>query len=315
MALCLFWLLFDNLVNNEIYFGMSFWFFGRNKAGTEKRLFRHKKLKIGLALGGGGARGVAHIGVLKAFEELGLEFDYVAGTSAGAVVGSLYSAGLTSLQIRDLALSLRTKDIKTSKLFFRPSKASSIADILKNVFGHDAQFYELRKPFVAVAVDLVCGNEKDLCEGSVASCVAGSCAVPGVFAPVVYEGMHLVDGGLKNNVPADVVRNMGADVVVAVDVNHKRGSGTSSTKLFNVIGSTIGVLMRDVVRAKLAFADIVLEPDVTKYPSTKLQNVDDMIKIGYDSVMNALPELSKLVSSKLSPRKKRKWKRKIQESM
>ena len=293
---------------------MGFWFF-KKRNENNLGLFRHKKIKLGLALGGGGARGVAHIGILKAFEELGLSFDYVAGTSAGSIVGALYCAGLTSLQMRDLAMSLRTKDIKTSKLFFRPSKASAIADILRKVFGKDLQFSELQKPFTAVAVDMKCGEEQDISQGSVAPAVAGSCAVPGVFVPVVYEGMHLVDGGLKNNVPADVVRQMGADVVLAVDVNHKRGLGTESTKMLNVLGSTIGVLMRDAVREKLTFADLVLEPDVSQFPSTKLQNIDKMIEIGYQEVMDHLDEIAPLVSSKLSRRKKKKWKEKLQKSL
>lgn len=290
---------------------MAFWIFKKWGATKETKILRHKKIKLGLALGGGGARGVAHIGVLKAFEELGLSFDMVAGTSAGSIVGALYSAGLTSLQIRDLAMSLRTKDIKTSKIFFKPSKASSIADILKNVLGGDVQFEDLKKPFCAVAVDLKRGEEKDIKTGSVAPAVAGSCAVPGVFLPVAYNDMHLVDGGLKNNVPADVVRKMGADVVIAVDVNHKRGLGTDSTKLFSVLGSTIGVLMRDVVKEKLQFADLVLEPDVTQFSSAKLQNIDEMIEIGYKAVMDNIDQIAPLVSSKLSRRKKKKWKEKL----
>ena len=290
---------------------MGFWIFKRNKVEKYTHLSRHKKIKLGLALGGGGARGLAHIGVLKAFEELGLVFDMVAGTSAGSVVGSLYCAGLTSLQIRDLAISLKTKDIKTSKIFFKPSKASAIADIIKNVLGKDASFDELKKPFTAVAVDLKCGEEKDINSGSVAMAVAGSCAVPGIFAPVIYDNMHLVDGGLKNNVPADVVRKMGADIVIAVDVNHRRGLGTESTKLLNVIGSTIGVLMRDSVKEKLSYADLVLEPEVTSFTSTKLQNVDEMIEIGYQEVMAHIDEIAKLVSKKLPRRIKKKWKEKL----
>lgn len=288
--------------------------FGKKKQKTEKPLLiRNKKLKLGLALGGGGARGVAHIGVIRAFEELGIEFDYVAGTSAGAVVGSLYAAGLTSLQMKDLALSLRTKDIRTSKLFFKPSKASTISTILKKAFEKDKTFEELEKPFCAVAVDIKTGEEQDLTCGSVATCVSGSCAVPGVFAPVTYENMHLVDGGLKNNVPADVVRKMGAEVVVAVDVNHARGKGTASTKLFSVLGSTIGVLMRDVVKTKLKFADVVLEPELTKFPSTKLQNVEEMIEIGYNIVMDNIDKLAPLFGRRISRRKKRLWKRKLEE--
>lgn len=286
--------------------------FGRKKKNDEKfKIFRHKKIKLGLALGGGGARGVAHIGVIRAFEELGLSFDIVAGTSAGAIVGSLYSAGRTSLQMQKLALSLKTKDIRTSKFFFKPSKASGISSILKKEFGKNLLFSELKNDFCAVAVDIKTGNEVDFTTGSVPETVAGSCAVPGVFVPVSYDDMFLVDGGLKNNVPADVARKMGADVVIAVDVNHNRGRGTKSTKLFSVLGSTIGVLMRDVVRAKLEYADIVLEPELTKYPSTKLENVDEMIKIGYDCVMENLDKIAPLVSKKVPLRKKRLWKRKL----
>ena len=289
--------------------------FGRKKCKEKSGLLRHKKIKLGLALGGGGARGIAHIGIIKAFEELGLSFDIVAGTSAGAVIGSLYSAGLTSAQMKDLANSLKTKDIRKSKFFFKPSKASAISSILKKAFGKELLFSELKKSFCTVAVDIKTGNEVDFVSGSVPVAVAGSCAVPGVFEPVVYDDMFLVDGGLKNNVPADVARRMGADVVIAVDVNHKRGSGTKSTKLFSVLGSTIGVLMRDSVKARLQFADIVLEPELTDFPSTKLENVEEMIKVGYDCVMSNLDKIAPLVSKKVPRRKKKLWKRKLESKL
>ena len=283
------------------------------KFKKNRPIFKNKKLKLGLALGGGGARAVGHIGVLLAFEELGIDFDYVAGTSAGSVVGALYSAGLTPAQMKDIALSLRTKDIRKSKLFFKPSKASTISTIITKAFGSDKTFEELQKPFCAVAVDLKTGEEKDLQTGSVATCVSGSCAVPGVFAPVPHENMNLVDGGVKNNVPADVVRKMGADVVIAVDVNHARGRGTNSKKLFSILGSTIGVLMHDSVKNKLKFADIVLEPELTKFPSSKLENIEEMIQIGYDAVMDNIEKIAPIVGRKISRRKKKLWKRKLQE--
>ena len=285
----------------------------RNQKKGILKLFRHKKIRLGIAFGGGGARGIAHIGVIKAFEELGLDFDIVCGTSAGAIVGALYSAGFTYQQIKDLAMSLRTKDIKTSKLFFMPSKASTISTILKKAFGKDLTFEELKKQFCAVAVDIRTGNEIDFMSGEISPAVAGSCAVPGVFVPVSHNGMYLVDGGLKNNVPADIARKMGADVVIAIDVNHGRGRGTDSTKLLSVLGSTIGVLMRDAVKAKLSFADIVLEPELTKFPSTKLQNIEEMIQIGYDTVMENVDKIAPLVSKKIPRRKKKLWKRKLAE--
>jgi len=286
----------------------------RNKKHTSL-IFRHKKIKLGIAFGGGGARGVAHIGVIKAFEELGLSFDVVCGTSAGAIIGSLYSAGFSSSQMKDLAMSLKTKDIRTSKLFFKPSKASSISQILNKAFGKELEFCDLEKKFCAVAVDIKTGREVDIKEGVVSTAVAGSCAVPGVFVPVSYENMYLIDGGIKNNVPADVAREMGANVVIAVDVNHGRGMGTDSKKLLSILGSTIGVLMRDTVRAQLSFADFVLEPELAKFPSTKLQNIEEMIQIGYDAVMSNVDKIAPLVSKKIPLRKKKLWKRKLAEKL
>lgn len=291
---------------------MGFWFF--NKKGTgQKPVKKHKKLKLGLALGGGGARGVAHIGVIKAFEELGIDFDFVAGTSAGSFVGAFYAAGKTSLQMEDIALSLRTKDIRTSKFFFKPSKSSAIADTIRSLLGEDKQIENLKKPFAAVAVNLKKGEEVHILSGSVALAVAGSCAVPGVFTPVVVDGMHLVDGGLQNNIPADVVRRMGADVVIAVDVNESRGKGTNSLKTLSILGFTIGLLMKHSVKTKLSFADFVLFPDVQEFSSGKLANIEEMIQRGYECVLNNYDRLGPLLSKKLSLRKKREWKRKLQD--
>ena len=125
--------------------------------------------------------------------------------------------------------------------------------------------------------------------------VAGSCAVPGVFTPVVYEGMHLVDGGLRNNVPADIVRNMGANVVFAIDVNHLRGTGTNSLSTVSVLSSTIGIMMQAKVDEAMEEADLIFTPALEEFSPLKFENIDEMIQIGYDTVMANKHKIKKML--------------------
>ena len=260
----------------------------------------NKKVKIGLALGGGGARGFGHIGALKAFEELGIKFDYVAGTSAGSVVGALYCFGKSPAEIEKLAQKLKRSDIAKNVIpFLKPAKSDRLEDLINSVFGDITVFSEMKIPFCAVCTDLKTGKEVDFDYGNVAKVVAGSCAVTGIFTPVIYEDMHLVDGGLRNNVPADVVKNMGANVVFAIDVNHLRGTGTDSLSTVSVLSATIGIMMQAKVDQTMQCADMIFEPSLEAYSPLKVENVDEMIKIGYDTVMANRAKIQKMLE--LSP--------------
>ena len=212
------------------------------------RIFSLKKLKvkIGLALGGGGARGFTHLGALKAFEEYGIKFDAVAGTSVGSLVGALYCAGYTFEQMYRIAKEVEVKDIRTSKVFFMPSKTDGLEKIIVDELG-DINIEDLKIPFCAVAVDLKTTDEVHLQKGNLAKAVAGSCCVPGVFQPVEFEDKLLCDGGLKNTVPANVLKLMGCDYVVSIDINKSRGYGTDSTKLVDVLACSIRILMKSNV--------------------------------------------------------------------
>jgi len=266
------------------------------------KLIKHKKVKIGIAFGGGALRGIGHIGVLKAFEELGIEADYVAGTSVGSMVGALYSAGYTSTQMIEYLKELKVKDIRDSKLIWKPSNSENIEQVLNKIFGKNLVFSELKIPLSIVAVDIKSGEEVHITSGSVARASSGSCAVPGVFSPVVYDDLHLVDGGLMNNVPADVVRDMGANVVIAIDVNRSRGQGTDSLKILDVLKGSLGIIMQANVEKKLEYADVVLKPNLENFSSSKIGDIDAMVKAGYDIVMEHKDELIHVLTSK--PRKK-----------
>lgn len=268
-----------------------------------KRLkpIKHKKVKVGLALGGGGARGFAHLGVLKAFEENNISFDYVAGTSAGSLVGALHCAGLTYQQIYDIAKDLKKKDIKPGTFMFVPSKTEGLQKVIISAIG-DISFQELKKPFAAVAVDLISADEIIITHGSVAKAVAGSCAVPGVFVPVEFEHMHLADGGLQNTIPADVPRLYDCDYVVAVDVNSTRGEGTDSLKMIDVLPATIRILMKSNAVKGYLNADVIIQPNLKRFKSTKMDGFEEMIEEGYRAAMDKMPEILNIISKKRKER-------------
>ena len=259
----------------------------------EKKL----KYKIGLAFGGGGTRGFAHLGALKAFEENGIVFDEVAGTSVGSIVASMYAYGLTSDDMLKVAKNLKTSDIKTNKIFFMPSNSSGIENLIKSTIG-DAHFEDMKKPLTVVAVDLKTAKEIDITQGSVVKAVAGSCAVPGIFDPVDFGEYRLVDGGVQNTIPADVLRKNGCKYVVSIDVNPTRAAGTDSTKLLDILKATISILMKsNAVKGKM-HSDICIDANTSKYKSTSLDGAEEMYKIGYEAALKQIPKIKELFSER-----------------
>lgn len=252
-----------------------------------------KKFKAGIAFGGGGTKGFAHLGVLKAFEENGIFFDEVAGTSVGSMVASLYAFGLSSEEMLAYAKTIKTSDIRNSKVFFVPSKTEGIEKFIKNTIG-DAFFEDMKKHLTVVAVDLISSKEVHITKGSVAKAVAGSCAVPGVFNPVDFGEYRLADGGLQNTIPADVLRNNGCRFVVSIDCNPTRGQGTDSTKLVDILFASIRIMMKsNAVKGKM-YSDICIDVDTSKFKSTSLDGADEMYRAGYEAGLKAVPKIKAL---------------------
>jgi NTE family protein len=252
---------------------------------------RPQTLSLGLALGGGATRGFAHVGAIKAFEEHKIKFDYVAGTSAGAIVGALYCAGANSQDLINISRELDPRWIR-SFLSLPPIDTSRLENIIKRYLG-DITFQELKIPFIAVAVDLKAGEQVMLQRGSVAKAVSASCAVPFFFKPVIIDNMHLVDGGLLNSVPGDVAKVMGADRVVAVDVNSGRGYGTDSLKLLDIIGATIRIMSAVNSMIGKRHADALIEPDLRKFKPTSKEGYMEMIELGYKAAKQSISEILK----------------------
>ena len=250
-----------------------------------------KKIKVGIAFGGGGTRGFAHLGALKAFEEEGIYFDEVAGTSVGSVVGALYAYGLTADEMIEIGKTIKPKSIRGKFLF---SDTTGIQDLVKQSIG-DILIEELKLPFTAVAVDIKSGKEVHFTKGSVCKAVASSCAVPLIFKPVEYKGYRLFDGGLTNTIPADVLRNDGCDVVISIDVNPTRGVGTESLKVMSMLNAGLGILMRsNAVKGKV-FSNVCIEPYLKDFKSTKTTGYQEMIEIGYNETKKRMPEIKELL--------------------
>lgn len=279
---------------------MKFTLFKKN---TDKK---HKKVKVGLALGGGASRGIAHIGAIKAFEENGIEFDFIAGTSVGSIIGAIYASGKTSEEMLKIVKSLEVKDIRKSK-FFMPSKTDGIQNLVREHLG-DIDIKDLAKPYCAIAVDLITAQEVIITKGNLAKAVAGSCAIPGVFNPVVFNDMHLADGGLQNNIPSDVPRYFGCDYVIAIDVNSTRGGGTTSLKLIEVLKATIGIMGKSNCIKGYSDADLVIKPSMKKYKSTKLDEVDEMFAEGYLAALDNIPKILSIISKKPKRAYRKKYK-------
>lgn len=279
---------------------------------TEKyknmRLFKKKKIynatelqniklkcKVGLALSGGGTRGFAHIGVIKAFNEERIGFNFVAGTSVGSLIGAMYCAGVgTDAMMEEARLVSRKEIVRRLWLNSDPSNIEQIADrLLVN-----RSFDELSVPFAAVAVNIGNGSEEVLSSGSVAKAVSASCAVPVLFRPVSVDGKLLVDGGLLNNMPADVCRNMGAEIVIGVDLDHNRGSGARSQKLKDILVATWTITTKSTMYKGKQNSDLVIEPELSKFSRASLDDIDAMVAEGYRAAKQRMPEIKKLLGIK-----------------
>ncbi|MBR1890065.1 MAG: patatin-like phospholipase family protein [Clostridia bacterium] len=266
-----------------------------------KSLFK-KKYKIGLAFGGGGARGFSHVGAIKAFEEFGLKFDYISGTSVGSIFGAAYANGMGYEELYKICKGVKTSDIRTNNFLQFTSKTDGIEKIMIKNFG-DINIEDLKTPFSAVAVNIKTTNQVCISHGNLAKAVAGSCCVPGFFQPVVFGDKILCDGGLQNTIPANIPRHFGCDFVIAVDCNSTRTYGTESTKLLDVLGCSIRVLMKSNAVKGYVESDLVVGVDNKRFKSTKLNGMEEMIDFGYKATIDAMPQIIKIFQGKMKKKK------------
>ena len=178
-----------------------------------------KDIKIGLALGGGGALGFAHIGVIEVLQENGIEVDYIAGTSMGAIVGASLACGFSTDYMREIAKKVKTHSLLDLNMQLKGGLLGGTSALkwIQNAVNVD-DFKDTKIPFACTATDLLSGKQVVLNKGNILKAIRASMSIPGIFNPVEYDDMYLIDGGMLCNVPSQVVKDMGADFVIAVDI-------------------------------------------------------------------------------------------------
>ncbi len=275
------------------------------------KLVKKSRPKIGLALSSGAALGIAHIGVIKAFQEAEIPVDIIAGTSMGAIIGACFAKEGEIKEVEDEALRTDwrrfTRLLDPNIAYLRKGliHGQRIQNLLRSIIG-DIDFKDLKIPFAVVATDINTGKEIVIREGSVIAAVRASFSIPGIFVPVVIKENCLVDGGTTNPVPTDVLTKMGAKFIIAVNVLHdpiKREVFKSTVKnkvseppnIFNTLIQSIYIMENTIVKLKAPEADVIIEPDVSHLESFEFYRGKEAIEAGYTAAMKSIPQISKLI--------------------
>lgn len=255
-----------------------------------------RKPRVALALGGGAARGFAHIGVIKALETSGIGVDVVVGTSAGSVVGALYAAGHGPFELQKLAIQLDEASVTDWSLFDRGLiKGEALERFINtNVGGRPIE--GLRRRFAAVATDLQSGEPIVFQRGNTGTAVRASSSIPGVFPPVTIGGREYVDGGLVAPIPARAARSLGADLVIAVDIS-SRPSGKTKAGSLDLLLDTIAIMGGALGKTELAAADVVIRPELRGLPATNFQQRHEAILEGEKAGFAAIPRVRDAIAA------------------
>lgn len=260
----------------------------------EKRMVveGQKRPKVGLALDGGAARGFAHVGVIRALEREKIPIDFIVGTSVGSLVGAIYADKKNSFELEWIAFSLEEKDlfdytfISPNQGFVRGERLEDF--VLKKVSAREIQ--QLKLPYAAVATDIQNGEVVVLRSGSVARAVRASSSIPGIFIPVRHEGRLLVDGGVLNNLPVDVAHQMGADVVIAVNLGGDKKTAQVNN-IFDTIVQSLNLMGMQATAGRLREADVVIQPQVSHIGLIDFSKKKELLLAGIQATEQVLPRL------------------------
>ena len=279
-----------------------------------------KKLKVGLALGGGGARGCAHIGVIRALEEEGVRIHCIAGTSIGSFVGGIYAAGDIHA-LEDFLLKVKWKDVVRHLDPVLPKKGlfegEKIRDLINRLLPeHD--FGSTKIPYMAIATDLLSGEEVRITSGNMVDAIRASIAIPAVFTPFKKDDRYLIDGGVVNPLPVNAVREMGADIVIAVDLNHQfineklnsRRSYEAHEKnkwsgwltpaypnILDVVENSIFLMQDQITKKNLDTdaPDFIIRPNLESAGMFDFHKAKNLIEEGYRAMKVEMSKLKKLL--------------------
>jgi NTE family protein len=249
-----------------------------------------------MALGGGFARGIAHIGVLKVLEEEGIPIDYVAGTSVGAMIGASYCSGMTAAELTDLARTLRLADLARLTLsrygFYNNDRmVRFFARILKR-----HTFEEMRIPLAITATEFRTGEPVVFTKGPIVDPIRASCAYPGMFLPVEIGGKSYIDGMLAYAVPTTPLRQMGAERVIGVHLSAHWSNAKPPRHVFEVIGQCFSIAQARLVDSWKKDANLVIEPDVNGFAYDCFERTPELIAAGEAAMRAVLPQVRAMLN-------------------
>lgn len=258
--------------------------------------------KIGLALSGGAARGLAHVGVLRALIENDIHIDCVAGTSAGSIVAGAFASGLAIEEIEDFGRKLRWRDVGRVTMSRLGVQSNERLEQYLRERLPVSRFEDMPVPYAAVATDLKTGTAVVMRDhGDVPFAIRASCTIPGWYVPVIDpQGRQLVDGGLVMVVPSSVARSLGADVVIAVDVNREGATFLGSSGSGSVIGvllQSIMVVQKTASSYQLERSDLVISPKVGHIRWDEMGRREELIAAGYEAGLQNIPKIKELLDS------------------
>jgi len=261
--------------------------------------------KVALVLGGGAARGFAHVGVIRALEQEKIPIDLVVGTSVGSLIGAIYASEVNSFELEWIAFSLQKEDlfdygVLTAMMGMGLARGDKLEAFVKGkVATQDIE--QLKLPFAAVATDLNWGTKVVLDRGSIARAVRASSAIPGVFQPVTHMGKLLVDGGVVDNIPISVARAKGADIVVAVDISENVGN-VNITNLVDVMLQSANIMFALNVEHSKKDADVLVAPKVGDVGMLDFGQKKRCMQAGIDAGRAAVPDIRKAIDAWVAKR-------------
>ncbi len=256
--------------------------------------------KIGLALGGGGARGFAEIGVLRVLEQEKIPISFVAGTSVGSLIGALYADTGRVLDAEFHAVTVTEEDLFDYRAFAVFSGGFVKGERLRQFLGANLKsrtIEQMKIPYAAVAVDVASGKAVTFQRGPIAPAVHASCAIPGVFVPVQIGGRTYVDGGVVNPVPADVARSMGAEVVIAVSIPPQTRADVPTNPLA-VAYQSVTIMSAEIGRLRAREADVVITPDAGDVAYDDFTQKKRLLTAGEDAARKALPQIRAAIAAR-----------------
>ncbi len=250
--------------------------------------------RLGLALGGGFARGIAHIGILRVFRDHNIPIDVLAGTSVGALVGAAYAAGTSPEEMERVAINTRFRDFGRWRVSRMGMASNERLEHYLHRFTTAGRFEDLKIPFAILATDLIGGESVYFTHGEIGPALRASCAYPGLFIPVEYQNHLLVDGFLSGMVPSEAARHLGADVVVGVYLEpgllHSRPRNT-----IEIIGRSFSIIQGNSIGKWRRSTDLIIEPKVTHILWDDFARAPEIVAAGEQAARVALPEIRELI--------------------